>query len=732
MTMETIVFIALLWALFALSAAQAILAARALWVERREGLAPSYRRFGAVTGLWALVTAVVVWATASTHSGRAPGVVESRPVSSAMQEAPSAMQEAPSATQAAPPPAQAASPSAQSRELEEIEQLENERAELMEQLKELDVVIVKLTQSAASPAPATGAASPTASAPATALGAVVPEQPPPRVDRAPPSWVVFAVGCLVLLGAVLLLLLGDRDTIWLPVWLRRMGRSEKGADDPGALAASLEKVAAEAAAERYEEGLRCAGEISEAQLEKLDRLDLLYLRALCAVQIAASGKEKDPIEEKRRGELLREAERDLARLLDEAPQMAEAIYLLAIARGIEGKYQESLEGLRLVEERLERDDLPFAHNKSVCLLALAEQRLRAADVETANQAFEEVTRLGVLADQIPLTLITHQLLRVRASLRAQRCDDVREGLERIRQIEGLSPERKSAATVMCDVYELLALFREGEHRRTFQGVTAFLDRWRPSDLPDVDEHTADEYLFPAVAPETLKLPAELFRGFYFLLALTMVQRESRRVRPLTEAEATAITQPLLRALQFEPRQRDVLASLGALTYWCVPGMRVKALAWLRAAVTMGVRSAIVRRLLERDRALDVERREVLDQFMSTSARFLGDPTVKPQVRRALIEELGQFQEFQPLLVELGQGADPEQQSPTLQLLRERAKYVQGVVTDITGRKQFEAATRLIAAQGEYRAVVEALESSATRLEDLERKVMEEIGRTVMV
>ncbi len=101
---------------------------------------------------------------------------------------------------------------------------------------------------------------------------------------------------------------------------------------------------------------------------------------------------------------------------------------------------------------------------------------------------------------------------------------------------------------------------------------------------------------------------------------------------------------------------------------------------------MGAEGQIARRLLEQARALDEEHREAMEWFRSASARFLHDPTVASRVPPALIEELGRFQEFQPLLLDLETSPELEPREPTLRLLRERAGYLEKMVADLAARK----------------------------------------------
>jgi hypothetical protein len=101
------------------------------------------------------------------------------------------------------------------------------------------------------------------------------------------------------------------------------------------------------------------------------------------------------------------------------------------------------------------------------------------------------------------------------------------------------------------------------------------------------------------------------------------------------------------------------------------------------------------------------------------------------VRAALLEELGRFQDFRPVLVDLDNQAEIGQEAPTLAALKERVEYIQGVATTAEGRMPPDATKALRAIRTEYDAVVNTLEHSASRVSDLERRVMEEVGKMVL-
>lgn len=665
------ILLVVLWLGVAAAAALFAASARAVVIERREGLAPSYRRLQVAAGGFVVILATVLWA--------------SRPV------APASF--APRAVTADPKIAAIQADLAQ--RARRLGELETERARVQQEREEL---LAKL------PADARESellpVDPVAERQARLLGALV---------------VVFA---LLTVGAPAVLLLGDPRSLLLR---RRPPPAAKALE-------GVDAVAQLALADRVMEAHEAALKLDDSTLDTLELLDLLYLRAHLAILCNQDSEARK--DEKANEARLVAAAKDLARLLELAPHMGEAHYLLGTLRGLQGDFEAALIAFERAEPLLAGSELPLTHDISVCLLRLAQARLAEGKAAEATQLFDRVSKLGVLAAQIPLTSIAHGLLQVRAHLKAGRLDQAQEEIGRLRKFEDLGAPRRDELRLTCDVYELLVLFHRGQHAETLGKLTSFLARHAPRDLPEPDDHTADEYLFPAVDRAALPLAPELFRGFFFLSAVARMGVVARGGKLPRDAEVDELSLPLLRALQFEPRQREVLASLGALYYWCRPALREKALEWLEAAVAMGVQSNIVRGWLDRDRRREVERHDLRDAFRGTAARFLSDAMVSPRVREALLEELGRFQEFRPLLVDLEQAEDVGQQSPTLAALRERAAYLQEAVASLTAVRR-DAPRPLVEAQQEYAGLIAQIDQVSARLSELDRRVMAEIGKAVL-
>lgn len=559
----------------------------------------------------------------------------------------------------------------------------------------------------------------------------------PSSEVVPPSepspWPLWLALALVLLGLGAMAL-GDLSTL-LPR-KRKPGTAVEPASIDGETdtpeRADLPTLTAHADAGRWKAGFACANRIKIERLHKLEQLDLLYLRALCAAMIVAKP-EGDAAPHQERAERLASAKTDLASLLELAPHMAEARWLSGYVLAHTGEWEPGLAAMRAARPELDVA-LPFDRNESVCLLMLAEAKLAAADNAGATARFDEVTRIGELANEIPIAMVTHRILTVREHIRGGKFAEAADGVAHIRTIEGLAADAARASKIACDVYDVAIRYRSGELDQALAAVAALFASWLPAKLPDVEDQIADEYLLPAVDKDALPLPADLYRGLFFLEAVARMSRAARRGRPLAADEVDAIATALLRALQFQPRHREVLAALAALYLTYRKERTEKALAWLDAAITMGVRSPRARAMLGALQRAERERKELLAMFRAASARFLSDPAVNVAVRRALVEELGRFEEFRPVVLELhdtGALETPPATAVTVAGLRERAAFVGSVAAEIGRRGDPAVVQRLVESGRELAALVANVDTSVTRIAALERTVMEQLGRVVM-
>lgn len=667
----------IIWILAAVGVALAALAVRAYLVEKREGLPRSSLRAAVSVGL---AVGIIAMGVIAQLSAQAPAPTAPAPV------------ERDAAAQA------------------KLAALQQEVAELSTQLAAKQAELEALDPTAAPLAPPTET-----------------------------WWPLMVAISLVLVGFGALAF-GDLTTL---VPRRRQAAAAPAAPaqvpgQPQALdrpePADVPTLAQHAQAGRWRKGLACAGRISIEQLHKLEQLDFLFLRALCGVMAVAAPEEGATVTHQDRAAKLAAAVGDLERLLGLAPHMAEARYLLGYAKARSGEWAPALEAVRAARPGLEEGGVAFDHNESVCLLALAEHDLATADSDGAARRFDEVTKIGVLAAQIPVAMVTHRILAVREQIKAGKLDAAADGIARIRQIEGLEGEAERAARVACDVYDVAIHHKAGELDKTLEATRAFFARWLPAQLPDVEDQVADEFLLPAIDKATLPLPADLYRGLFFVEAVTRLEQWSRTGRPLADGDVDTLATLLLRALQFQPRHRETLAALAALYLAYRKDRTEKALAWLDAALTMGVRSPRARALLAEARRAEVERKELLAMFRSASARFLSDPSVGAAVRQALIEELGRFDEFRPVVLDL-QASGALDAAPvgeiTVTALRERAAFVGGLASEVVARADQAAVARLAEIHRELTALANNVDTSATRIAALERAVMEQLGRIVL-
>jgi tetratricopeptide (TPR) repeat protein len=565
---------------------------------------------------------------------------------------------------------------------------------------------------------------------------------PPTVQEAP-QWPLMVAFSLVLFafGA---LALGDLSTL-LP---KKRKKAEDATADaaeqvPGQptqldkpLPATMANLTAHATAGRYKAGIAMAAKMSIEQLHKLEQLDFLYLRAFCALMAVSKPEGEGQMGSAERSEKLTSAQKDLESLLGLAPHMAEAKYLLGLVKARANDWQGALDTLRDANtaDIANVEQIPVKENESACLLALAEQKLAAADNEGATRMFDEVTKLGVLAGQIPVAMVTHRILAVREAIKQNKLTEAAEGIARIREVTGLEEEAQKASGAACDVYDVAIQYKAGELDKTLAATRAFFARWLPAQLPDVEDQVADEFLLPAIDKAKLPLPSDLYRALFFLEAVVRIDLASRKGAALSAEDVEVLSTLLLRALQFQPRHRDSLAALGALYLAYKKERTEKALAWLDAAITMGVRSPRARALLAEARRAEQERKELLAMFRSASARFLSDPAVGIQVRKALIEELGRFDEFRPVVLDLqdsGALDAPPAGEITVTALRERAAFVGGIASEVVRRADPAAVSKLSEIHRELTALANNVDTSATRIAALERAVMEQLGRIVL-
>jgi tetratricopeptide (TPR) repeat protein len=527
---------------------------------------------------------------------------------------------------------------------------------------------------------------------------------------------------VLFLGAILLVALGNREVLLRLFLGYGHDRGELRLQALG----NLERLTHAADKGDFELGLMHADEIDIPLLDRFESMNLRFLRAYCAVQYAM-GKVPPAARQAR----LEEAVRDLKTVLEEAPNHAEAIYLLACAEGFLNRYADALAGFQRAESMLEKSDLPIAQNKSVCYLRMAEERLIKGDADESSRLLDHVTRLKVMADRIPSTLVKARLLSVRQRLQTGKLSEALQGIEVVRQLEGFDPELRRSVELVCDAFQALVSIRQGDDEEVVRRIDAFVLSHFPTELPAADEDVADEFLEAPVAGVDLRVDARVFSAVRLLKATVLARVVAKGGKPPTAAQVDEIIRTLLTALQFELRQRELLAALGGVYYWFVPDKRDRAVTWLESAVALGTTSRVARRILEHHRRLETENREALEWFRTATGRFLHDPTVSNHVRQALIEELGRFRGFQSMLLELDKQTELESQEPTVRLLRERAEYMQQVVADFAGRKAVAIQAEFNELRHEYARLIAALEAATGRMAEIERRFVQEVGKSVL-
>jgi len=694
---DTFPLLLVLWCLWLITALQFVLAVRGWLVERREGMRTSRFRFIAVSLIFIVTTALALTVSFLPERTSPPPT----PV-------------APPAPAATPQPSVPETP--QTKEIKrQLEEVRAEIAKLETQKQSAEKKIAELQkQLPATPATGNGAepvATPTP-----------PPPPPPRVSNQTLTLgAVIAVAVLLMFGFVALMTGGQLQSLFPEGW----SPARRGADDRGDLKLEMERLTSAVWRKKYADGLAVADRMQANQLEHFDRLDYLFLRAYCSIQLLTGDNAVD--DEARRRELIAGAINELESVVEETPKRGEAVYLLGLAYGMVDENAKALPMFESARALLKQNELPFDHNESVCLLRLAEISQSENRIEQAESYFGRVTDLRILADSVVESRARIGLNELRAAVNRQDMTTATAALRRLEGLKELKPEQQLQIEVVNSAFSAHLALREGDSKQALALTTAFLDKHLPPDLPKPDEEAADETLGSLIPEKDLAFPREVFRGILFTQAVALCKLEARHRMPISETQVARLSEPLLRGLQFDPRQRDLLGALGGLYYWFRKDKRQKALEWLEAAALMGIVSRIVPKILERDRLIEIERREALDWFRSASARFLRDPSLASEVRSALVEELGRFQEFEPLLIDLEQKPDLEPEEPTLEVIKERARYLSQLMADVGRRGQVEHQARLSQIRGEYVTYLESLERTTENMAALEQRVIKELG-----
>ncbi|GDX83681.1 hypothetical protein LBMAG42_54920 [Deltaproteobacteria bacterium] len=306
-----------------------------------------------------------------------------------------------------------------------------------------------------------------------------------------------------------------------------------------------------------------------------------------------------------------------------------------------------------------------------------------------------------------------------------RRDEAALAIERLRQLTGLEAEASTRLMAVSDALEVVLASKESNPEALLSALDAFLAKHQPA-LPPLDEELVDELLEAPMSAKSLPLPPEVFAAVHFLRARALATVLGQRRRPVTDL--APLREPLLRALQFRIQHREVLGVLGALWFWFVPEQRREGVRLLERASRLGTPSLIVARLLQVEQETEATRRDLLEWFRSASIRVLRDPTLSAGVREALVRDLAQFREHQPLLLELEEGGATTLRDPTLPELIGRSRHVSRMADHVTSARG--DATRLRALGDEHGRLLASLATAVARLQELEREVVGEAGRTL--
>lgn len=538
------------------------------------------------------------------------------------------------------------------------------------------------------------------------------------------TFVIFAV----VSGIALLFLLGDARTV---LALFQPGRRSEQRLRAVML---LDRIAAETDAGRHLDALTLAEELRIPLLEQADQLDWLYLKSYCNVYLASVETDEDTktqADPNSRAERLEEAVKDLRSLLDTAPEHHEGNFLLGVALSQLKENAEALECFDQTVAPLINEKLPMAHNRSVCMMNLAEEALGRGEVEKANAFFDKVVLLREMADQVPGSWVKVRFRNIRQKLSDGDLDAAKAELDKVQKTDGLNDDQHKAVALICDAFRTLVPARAGNDEEAERMISDFVRRYVPEDFWNPGDDIADEHLETECNAADLTLAPEVYRSLLFTLAATRARQLAMKGARPDSDQIAKLCEPILCAFHFHLRQRDQLAAIGGISYWFRPEVKEKSIEWLRSAVSSGVQSLVARRIIAEYRRREMEQQEVMDWFRSKSVRFLRDPTLRQATREALIEELGKHQDLRPFLLDLEDTAAMSPQEPTLSLLISRSRYLEEMSKELALRDSKRDLSKINDLRGKYGQLVQHLESTAGQLNELEKSLMAEVGRSLL-
>lgn len=549
-----------------------------------------------------------------------------------------------------------------------------------------------------------------------------------------PWWTLFGLAVLIF-QFLTMIFADDPHTLFLEIrqWFRGKKNEEQEKQYQENLI-WLDQLAEAAQNDQYKRGLELAEKINLVFFDDLEKIDYYYLSAFCGLQTLlrryTTPESGFPsLDDKKKLALI---EKDINALLGIAPRLSEGEYLFGLLKMLQEDYSLSIEYFDKAQASgLSDKDADFEHFISTCCLHLASKQLSEGKGDEADALFNRVISIGVSADRVPAILLENRLLQVRRHYTDRNFNEAWQALEAVQQVGGLNEEQARSLAAIIGAVEVMLLDAENKHNQAAASASTFLEKWTPSDIPQPDDHTAEEFLFPVVQEDALPFASEIFRGFYFLGATLQLQ-VAQQSKSLTPLQAEGIAHSLQRALQFSPRHREVLAALGILYFYTKPEKRSKALAWLEATISMGVFHPLVIQLVESEKSREDRRTKVLDQFLSLSVERLLSRDISNQMRKALLDEWGQFKDFQPALQEIQTVTPPDLSATlTLQAVINRAKYLKNFAAEIETKELTEATPHFKQLQTEYEQLTHHFQHQLYKLSELEKNILQEIGRQVL-
>ena len=695
----TLLLLSILWLLFATDGALLILGMYVWRIEQREGLRSSPLRPIGLSAIFAITTAMVVWASVMYFGAN-------------FRSADVSVEDA--------DPARMTAPVTNERQLL-MTQLLTEREAADAELKAAEERVRKLQIEARR------ARERYKSINQDWRDETVPKEPKEGGEPLQTSTLALilfgaTIATIATITAVILLIYRGNLHAILP---RTLTDSKDDRERYKKIREKIEHLATAAANGDYASGVDIGNEIEDRLLDGIDKLDALYLRSYCAIQLTSS--EEGQSGRWRPDSLIDRAIADLEIVVDVAPRRAEAAFLLGLAYGMISRWQDAIRMFERSEVHLDKEKLPISRNKSVCYLELASEHLSQGDTNAAEHCFQQVTEIGDLTQSVIVTRVRTQLIKIRTELQSGQVDAAAVMVSDLAKTRGLSEEQQRDVDAIRRTFQALIAFRDHNDEAVLSEIVDFLRAYMPKSLPLPDDEAADEYIASPLDEEDLAFRPKVYRNFLFLEAVAQSRLASKSGIRLSEDKVAQLALPLLRGLQFELRDRNLLGALGGLYYWFDRSRRAKAIEWLTAAASMGVESRIVSRILEHEKLEEMEQRDRLEWFKSATAKFLRDPTLSARVRSSLVEEIGRFQEFQPLLVELEQMPRLAPQQPTVELIKERSAYLEKLVEALSSKREPEAIAKVEQLRNEYASLILRLNQTTDKMEEVEQDLAREIG-----